>query len=399
MGDFNLTVILDAIRRADGGLSRVELSAAVGLAPQTVSNICRRLLDQGLIRETGKEGTGPGKPRTILQLNPAGMYAVGVHIDPAVTSFALLDVVGNVVLFSQLDTDVGIAPENFVAVMAAEVLRLVADSGVDPERVAGVGVATPGPVDAGAGLVVNPPHMPGWTRVALRDGLARGTGMPVVMDKDVTAAAVSEMWAGGANGAGSFVFLYIGTGLGAGLVFNDEVMRGSSGNSGEIGHIIADPAGPLCDCGRRGCLKVTCMPETLVAQAQDRGVLPVSDPAEPHSLHEQMAALAAAAHHGNDAAQDILDASARRVADAVSVLTNLLDVERVVFGGPFWPYLESTYLRIVPPLLQSLSVTTDVHAIAVTGASSGHDGGAIGAAALVLEGTLSPHAAKLLLAP
>ena len=82
MGDFNLTVILDAIRRAPGGLSRVELAQIVGLSPQTISNISRRLLDQHLIVEAGKEGTGPGKPRTMLRLNPAGMYAVGVHLDP-----------------------------------------------------------------------------------------------------------------------------------------------------------------------------------------------------------------------------------------------------------------------------------------------------------------------------
>src|SRR5438132_10565923 len=72
MGDFNLTVILDAIRRAPAGLSRVELAQLVGLSPQTISNISRRLLDQDLIVEAGKEGTGPGKPRTMLRLNSSG---------------------------------------------------------------------------------------------------------------------------------------------------------------------------------------------------------------------------------------------------------------------------------------------------------------------------------------
>ena len=94
MGDFNLTVILDAVRRAGGGLSRVELAQIVGLSPQTISNISRRLLDQNLIVEAGKEGSGPGKPRTILRLNPGGMYALGVHLDPAVTTLVVLDLVG-----------------------------------------------------------------------------------------------------------------------------------------------------------------------------------------------------------------------------------------------------------------------------------------------------------------
>src|SRR6185312_7030985 len=96
MGDFNQAVILDSIRRSEEGLSRVELAGLAGLAAQTVSNICRRLLDSGLIVEAGKDGSGPGKPRTILRLNPKGMYVVGVHIDPALTSYALLDAVGTV---------------------------------------------------------------------------------------------------------------------------------------------------------------------------------------------------------------------------------------------------------------------------------------------------------------
>lgn len=104
MGDFNLTVILEAIRRSSGGLSRVELAQIVGLSPQTISNISRRLLDQQLIMEAGKEGSGPGKPRTILRLNPAGMYAVGVHLDPAVITFVVLDLLGDVVRHSRMAT-------------------------------------------------------------------------------------------------------------------------------------------------------------------------------------------------------------------------------------------------------------------------------------------------------
>lgn len=107
MGDFNLTVILEAIRRSPGGLSRVELAKVVGLSPQTISNISRRLLDQELIVEAGKEGSGPGKPRTILRLNPSGMYAVGVHLDPAVITFVVLDLLGDVVRHSRMATPGG----------------------------------------------------------------------------------------------------------------------------------------------------------------------------------------------------------------------------------------------------------------------------------------------------
>ena len=91
MGDFNQSVILDAVRRSSEGLSRVELVELIGLSPQAVSNITRRLLSEELIVEAGKSGSGPGKPRTILRINPSGRYAVGVHLDPALMTVVLME--------------------------------------------------------------------------------------------------------------------------------------------------------------------------------------------------------------------------------------------------------------------------------------------------------------------
>ncbi|GAP56017.1 glucokinase [Arthrobacter sp. Hiyo6] len=120
---------------------------------------------------------------------------------------------------------------------------------------------------------MDPPLLLGWDHVPLRDALAEATGLSTLVDKDVTSAAVAETWAGGPSGSGSFVFMYMGTGIGCGIVLNDEVVRGTSGNAGEIGHIIVDPDGPPCDCGLRGCVKSSCIPQVLVSQAEEAGVL------------------------------------------------------------------------------------------------------------------------------
>ncbi|WP_258006513.1 ROK family transcriptional regulator [Arthrobacter sp. AFG20] len=398
MGDFNLTVILDAIRRATGGLSRVELAQIVGLSPQTISNISRRLLDQNLIVEAGKEGSGPGKPRTILRLNPAGMYAVGVHLDPAVATFVVLDLVGAVVLHSSVKTPDSSRPEAVITAIAAEIDKLIEASGVDRAKIAGLGVAAPGPIDHDNGTVVEPPLMDGWDSVPLRDALAEATGLSVLMDKDVTSAAVAETWAGGASGAGSFVFMYMGTGIGCGIVLNDEVVRGTSGNAGEIGHIIVDPDGAPCDCGLRGCVKSTCIPQVLVAQAQAAGILDEPGAATSNSaVQERFAMLCEAADAGNSEAAAIIDKSAELVARAASAVANTLDVDRVVFGGPFWPLLSARYLAKIPGLIQQNSDAGNIHAVEVVGTGVGEDVGAVGAACLVLEHTLAPRAQRLLL--
>jgi predicted NBD/HSP70 family sugar kinase len=398
MGDFNLTVILDAIRRAPAGLSRVELAQIVGLSPQTISNISRRLLDQNLIAEAGKEGTGPGKPRTMLRLNPGGMYAVGVHLDPAVLTFVVLDLVGAVVQHSRIKTPSCSEPEEVIGTIAAEIKKVIEDSGVDRSKVAGLGIASPGPIDVVEGAVVDPPLLPGWERVPLRDALTAATGLSTLLDKDVTAAAVAETWAGGPSGAGSFAFFYMGTGIGCGLVLHDEVLRGTSGNAGEIGHIIVDPDGPLCDCGQRGCVKSSAIPQVLVAQAEAAGVLDGSAPDRSAPVvQERFAELCALAYGGDATASDILRNSAVLVSRAISAVTNVLDVDRVVFGGPFWSCLAPAYLELVPGLVAENSATRKIHGIDVVGTGIGEDVGAIGAACLVLEHTLAPRSQRLLL--
>jgi len=398
MGDFNLTVILDGIRRAPAGLSRVELAQLVGLSPQTISNICRRLLDQNLIVEAGKEGTGPGKPRTMLRLNPGGMYAVGVHLDPAVLTFVVLDLVGAVVQHSRLPMPADATPESIIGTMADRIQQVIGDSGVDRARIAGLGVATPGPIDLVEGVVAGPPLLPAWERVALRDALAEATGLATLVDKDVTSAAVAETWAGGPSGAGSFIFMYMGTGIGFGLVLNDEVVRGVSGNAGEIGHLVVDPGGALCDCGQRGCVRSSVIPQALVARAEDAGVLAGAGPGkDAPAVQERFAELCALAHAGAPGAQDIINSSAVMVARAVSVIANALDVDRVVFGGPSWMCLAPAYLERVPGLVQDSSATSAIHGIDVVGTGVGEDVGAVGAACLVLEDALAPRSRRLLL--
>jgi predicted NBD/HSP70 family sugar kinase len=373
MGDFNLTVILEAIRRSPGGLSRVELAQIVGLSPQTISNISRRLLDQQLIVEAGKEGSGPGKPRTILRLNPAGMYAVGVHLDPAVITFVVLDLVGDVVRHSRMATPGG-DPAGVITSIAEQIKVLIEESGVDASKIAGLGVAVPGPIDLDEGSVVEPPLLTRWNRVRIREALTEATGLETLVDKDVTSAAVAETWAGGASGAGSFVFMYMGTG------------------------IVVDPGGPLCDCGQRGCVKSSSIPQVVVAEAEEAGVLDGRrQGADGPEVQERFAELCDKADAGDQKAIAILDRSATLVARAVSVVTNTLDVERVVFGGPFWGRMSPYFLERVPGLLDKNSAARMIHGLEVVGTGVGEDVGAIGAACLVLEHMLAPRAQRLLL--
>lgn len=397
MGDFNQSVILDAVRRAADGLSRVEIVEAVSLSPQAVSSITRRLLNAGLIVEAGKTSIGPGKPRTTLRINPTSRYALGVHLDPAVMTLVLMDLMGSVVGRRTLSVQRQSGPDGIIAAIAHEVNALIDSSEIEKERIEGIGLATPGPIDQQAGTVVDPPHLIGWHRVPLREKVKEATGLPVSVEKDVIASAVAEIWAGGRNGTRSFIFIYIGTGTGGGLVINGDVVRGVSGNAGEIGHIVTDPAGPLCWCGLHGCVAVTCTPESLVTQARQVGALTANRGRQGEETIEAFLQLCSMAASGHAVAAEILDTAARRMARAVAVVANALDVDSVVFGGPFWEPVRHRYLEVLPAALLQLQATRTIHPIEVSATEVGEDVAAVGAACLVLEHRLGPRAERLLL--
>ncbi|MCU1527729.1 MAG: sugar kinase [Frondihabitans sp.] len=402
IGGYNQAVVLDAVRRAPAGLSRVELAERTGLSAQTIGNVSRRLLDAALVRETGKVVNGPGKPRTILQLEARGSFAVGVHIDPAVITYVVLDLRGGIVSHSRTRTPSASQPDQVIELMARSIERLIDDSGVDRRLVLGVGIASPGPIDVGEGIVLDPPMLPRWRGVPLRAALSEATGLPVLLEKDVTAAAVAELWFSSGASRANFAFLYYGTGFGTGLVINREAIRGASSNAGDAGHITVDPDGAICVCGHAGCVGDLVTPRSLVSQAIDEDVLQRrvgrdDDPFDMSTVSESFHELAASAGSGNDAAIRILHRAARRLARAIVVIVNLLDIDEIVFGGPFWDEIGDAVLEVLPMAVESSEALIRKRSLRFERSGIGEDVAAVGAACLVLDYAFSPRPSAMLI--
>jgi predicted NBD/HSP70 family sugar kinase len=414
IGGFNRTVVLDAVRRSPDGLSRVELAARTGLSAQTVSNVTRFLIEAGMIVESGTVVSGRGKPRTILRLEPGSRYAVGVHVDPAVVTYVLLDLAGTVVAASTTSTPTADDPSQVVRTIASAVDGLVADAGVAVDSVLGVGIASPGPIDVEAGIVVDPPFLPRWRDVPLRDALAEATGYPVLLEKDVTAAAVGEMFLAGESSARNFAFVYFGTGFGVGLVVDHEPVRGVGSNAGDAGHIMVDQ-GPLAGTpdgsGTRGEVGAAVAPDRLVRVARSRGLAlsgggavaeagADADPADAADVDAVNAAwdeLAAAIADGDDTAVTLAADAGTVMGNAVVLIVNLLDIDRVVFGGPFWSRIASAALPAARTAIVASPLLVPKHPVQVVESDRGADVAAVGAACLVLDAALSPRASTLLI--
>ncbi|SEE17936.1 ROK family transcriptional regulator [Ruania alba] len=379
VADYNKMLVLDLIRRS-AGISRVELVQHTGLTAQTMSNICRRLSDAGLIKESGRIYAGAGAPRTIFEVEPGGLYALGLHIDPAWLTSVVLNLAGEVVGTVRIPTPASPDPTSVLDAIEAMIRSLIADSGIPADRLAGLGVGTPGPIDVRTGAVVGAPYLVGWERVPLRTDLERRLDLPVTIDKDSTAVAVGEMW-NAEDGPRNMAFVYIGTGIAAGLVLDGEVMRGSSGN---IGHMNADPNGPICFCGGRGCLESTILPRNLVGEGTVRGVLPAVDIGDARALGAALTELCHLADSGQAEAVEIVERAARGLGRITGQLANLLDLDTIVFGGPQWEPFAPTILRIVPDVVTRMFIGRAVHPVTVRGTSIGNQVGAVGAASLAM---------------
>jgi predicted NBD/HSP70 family sugar kinase len=403
VGGYNQTVILDAIRRASDGISRVEVAERTGLSAQTISNVCRRLLDAGLIRESGTQASGVGKPRTIMELEPGGRFAIGVHLEPTVSTVVVLTLAGAVVAHRAIPTREQLPSSETIENIVRVAREVSAEAGAPSERIMGAGIAAPGPVDVRSGTVLNPPLLAGWQNVPVRDVLAETLNMPVLLEKDVTAAAVAELWMNSDPRRGNMVFFYYGTGVGAGIIVQNEVIRGLSSNAGDIGSVIVGGGGHD-ESDRRWRLGDAVMPRYLVREAIGRGVVTERSATGESDAElstadviELFARLGEAATAGVGDAVEILDAAAQDIATALVTIINLLDTSTVIFGGPFWGAVGDFMLARIPDLVRMSPVLVSPHPITFAQSEIGEDVAAIGAACLVLDHAFSPHPAGLLI--
>jgi predicted NBD/HSP70 family sugar kinase len=360
-----------------------------------MSNIARRLIEKQLVQEGQPIQAARGKPRVPLIIDGSGGYALGVHVDPARLTVVLLDIAGKIRGYTQLRTPKARYPKRVIDLIASTAENLVQRADVDPSRVLGLGVAAPGPIDVTGGVVLDPPQLPNWRNVRLRADLHASTGWPVLLDKDVTAAVTGELRASPAS-SHNFVFLYLGCGVGAGVVLGDEVIRGASNNLGEVGEILVDPHADDLGWGRRGSLATACIPEALVVQAERQGLLAAPPYEDYGAVDDAFTALCEMAYGGNQRASALIDHSAKGVATGLAVIVNLLDVDRVVLGGPMWSRVSARYLALLPELLAAELIAAR-RPVPVEGSAVGEHVAAQGAAGLVLDHFLAPRPSVLLM--
>jgi len=382
----NQQIFLNLIRTSKQGISRTEIAKLLELSSQTISNLARKFIDLGLVREFGKQKSSGGKPRILLQIVYDARHVVGIHLDPAEITYVLLDLEGQVISNLKTLTPKFGEPMDFIKIIVDSVKTLLANSGVDPQSVLGVGIASPGPIDHEKGVIRYAPHLKQLNDFPLRDQLEHALGLPIFLQKDVLAALTAERWFLTTHDPDNFIFFYYGTGIGVGIVNDGQIVNGQTRNAGDIEHILVSENGILCQCGRRGCWGVEVRPEQIVSRAVKEKILVVSSKSQKSvSLMKDLEALVAAERGGDKKAIALLKDVSQEMANGLLALTNLQDIDTVIFGGPFWHLLADSLMRYMPDFVQNDAARMLINPPQLSTSDFGLDVVAVGAGCFVLE--------------
>jgi predicted NBD/HSP70 family sugar kinase len=314
----NERTVLEAIR-SGAPISRAEISRRAGISKPTVSLALQSLLEAGLVREATTEPAGPRYGAVFFEPVPEAALVLGLDVGGRFLRGAICDLRGDV--RARLDVEIGGSDAARVLDQIADLrARLVTATGLDGSLVNGAVVGVPGVVDAERRGIALATSVAGLEGVTFGSDLERRLGLSVSLENDVNLAALGEHWQGVARGVDDFLFLSIGTGMGAGLVLRGELHRGHNGAAGEVDFALVGLAQDVDPCAGA----VSAFAARLVAEADRPTALTA-----PYDAREIFAAA-----RGRDAiAGEVVDEVARRIALHIVPVAAVTDVSLVVLGG------------------------------------------------------------------
>ncbi|MEO6528452.1 MAG: ROK family transcriptional regulator [Gemmatimonadaceae bacterium] len=349
--EVNRRIVLNLIREYQP-ISRAELARRMQVHRGTMTPLVRELVETGVVFEKGTAATARGRRPTLLCVRTRGRLVVAVDIRPGKSVIALADVGGSVLARESFETPE--SPTMLPDLLAAEVaslLRLHAPDGADGCQ--GLGIVLPGMVDRKTGRLIYAPRL-GWRDVDLRSAVAQRVGMKVYIESAPIACALARLWLDpdATRSVNSFAYVSVSDGIGVGLAFNGEMLRGEAHTAGEFGHVSLDSSGPECVCGKRGCWEaLACNAATVdryiahltgVTGTDENGKGASKRPAR-GTLRPGIDEVVRRARSGEPAAVSALIETGQHIGKGLALVVNAFNPGRIYVGGEItavWEFLE-----------------------------------------------------------
>jgi len=389
--NMNRLVILQFIRD-HGPITKAAIASQTKLSFTAINNIVDELIREKLICEAGFDISSGGRKPILLDLNPDAVYTAGVHISASAVKAAVINFKGLPVVQEETRIDRPAERDAVVGQIVQAVQSVLAKANLGREKLACIGVASPGPLDPNRGMILSPPNIPGLANVPLRDLLKDRFGVDALVEKDADVMALSELWYGAGRGLNNIIYVDADIGIGSGIIFNRKIYHGFPYGAGEIGHGTIELDGPRCNCGNYGCLEAVASGLAVVRRAGEEIRRGVDSELAPIYLAREddvdIHTIVKAANRQDALAVRLLGESARYVGIALANVINMITPESIVVGG----LLASEY----PPYFDQVKETALSRCFAtfrkdfmLLPSQLKHQDGVIGAGTLGLERFLS----------
>jgi glucokinase len=312
---------------------------------------------------------------------------LGVDIGGTKVALGFVDSGGKILTQARRPMIANSTPEAGLQAVIDAIDAISDDAKAAGKNIHGIGICAPGPLDPVSGVVLNPPNVPCWRNFPLAASIADRYGIPVKVDNDANAAALAETRWGAAQGYRYVFYATVGTGIGSGIVLDGKIYHGNTGSAGEGGHVSIDYNGPVCACGKRGCIEALAAGSAIGARARSKlgnaqsqrsSMLDLAD-GDIARVTSEMVGKAYAT--GDPLAREVLDDTVKVLAAWLGNIVDLLDPDVLVMGGGVAAMLRPFFGEI-KDMLPTWCVNPHVAAIPLLMAHYGADAGIAGGAAL-----------------
>lgn len=374
---FNAVSVLQTLYR-EGSVSRARLTEVTKMSPATITRIIAELIEQRVIIEERIGESNGGRRPIILRLNYDQLFVVGVQILRDRVALAISDIKGKMIV-KKVFQQYSLEPDSLFNEISVELESLLKNARIDKEYLLGVGIAIAGIVDSENGILLRSVNL-GWREVEVAAKLEKLLNIPVFVENDANAAALAEMWFGGARETSSMMYIQTTSGVGSGIIYDRRLLTGSRGMAGEIGHIPLFANGQLCRCGQRGCLETYLyLPDVMRRYTERTGTVLEND-----------GAIFKAASNGDMVAQLMIAEAIEALSVSISWAEVILDLEMVIIGG-VWGHIDDFYLGQIKSRLQGVLERGGItKSVIVKGSELGEDSDLLGAVGLVTNEWFTP---------
>lgn len=337
-----------------------EISSRTSLSRPTVLEIVKDFLEEGYIVKKGFSQSTGGRPAELICLNQDSAYAVGIDFEFPKVRLALSNVKKEIVARRELKFHLDEEAQHVLQSLLEEIEALIGESGVERERIAGIGLGISGTIHKAEGKSLHIKRIKGWDNINIKEILEDRFQMPVYLKNDVHLLALVEKQKYLTDHLGDFVFIGIRSGIGSAIFYHNQPLDGNNGNAGYIGHTILDVNGPECVCGNRGCLDAYAGELALNKRYREHKGLTGTE--EYYTLSD----FIEKSKEGDGDSTAILKEAAFYLGIAISNLLKTLELETIIIGGcqtlegsVYWDTLLETVKRY---LVNDMEMTPDIRA-------------------------------------